>query len=485
MPPTDPIQHVVLLMLENHSFDQMLGCLKAVNPDVNGVDLQNPGKNTDSDGRVYFQKETDEVQTVYDPRHELIDVQQQIADSNGGFVANFSKTYPRSSFEDRQQIMGYYGLGKLPALHALAQDFTVCDQWFSSLPGPTWPNRFFALSGTSNGEIQMPESTLQDLNPSFYFHQNQDTIFDRLNSAGRSWKVYYYDFPNSWLLLHQLEHPENLSRYHHIDKFFAEVSEPAGFPDFVFIEPKYFGQDQNDDHPPHNVIKAEKLVADVYNALRSSPLWDSTLLIVTFDEHGGFYDHVVPPPAIPPDDKQSRYAFNQYGVRVPALLISPWVGRRAEHTLFDHTSVLRYLSDKWGLAPLGQRTASANSIAAGITESTARTDTVPFIRVPYASLIAPSPELEKEDVSDHQEAIRGFSRLLERATDDPAYTHPYPAPGAWAKIKNSLGKKFIGLGNSLTADYQTIQDSRVRRLTGLVKDLAKSGRKLNLPNQHT
>src|SRR5262249_34459777 len=163
-------------------------------------------------------------------------------------------------------------------------------------------------------------------------------------------------------------------------------------------------------------------------------LWNSSLLVVNFDEHGGFYDHVVPPfGAVPPDNKTSKYAFNQFGVRVPALLISPWVKSRVTHTAFDHTSLLKYLIEEWGLGPLGNRTAAANSIAGEITETAARTDTVPFIRVPFTNLIAPRPELEKEDVSDHQKALQGFSRALEIRTGDPRFKEAHATPGGFLK----------------------------------------------------
>src|SRR5437016_242226 len=198
MPPESPIRHVVLLMLENHSFDQMLGCLQAFNTEVDGVDPAHPHVNKDKDGNSFQQKEAVELQTKIDPRHDLGSVATQLKDGNSGFVLNFSQVYPDSAAEDRQEIMGYYGLGTLPALHALARNFTICDRWFSSMPGPTWPNRFFALSGTSSGRVDMPETTQQQWNPLRYIHQLQRTIFEILNENGRRWKVYYYDFPNSF-----------------------------------------------------------------------------------------------------------------------------------------------------------------------------------------------------------------------------------------------------------------------------------------------
>jgi phospholipase C len=232
-----------------------------------------------------------------DPKHDTANVLAQLDGNNGGFVKDYASSYPHEATpEKRGQVMGYFARGILPALHPLAEQFVVCDHWFSSLPGPTLPNRFFALSGTSMGRVRMPEGTK---NLDMLWDQTQDTIFDRLRDAGRSWKVYFYDFPVSLLLRNQ-RHPENLGRYHKINRFYEDTR--AEFPDFVLIEPKYFGVDQNDDHPPHNVMKAQKLVADVYTAIRSNAqLWESTLLVVVYDEHGGFYDHVSPPSAIPPD----------------------------------------------------------------------------------------------------------------------------------------------------------------------------------------
>ena len=410
--PNDPIRHIVLLVMENRSFDHMLGGLAAAIPGLDGVNAQNPALNYDAGGRPYRQAPTTTRQFAYDPKHEHSDVVLQLQNQNSGFVLDFEKAYPQSTEQDRQEIMNYFQAGFLPALHPLAGDFTVCDRWYCSVPGPTWPNRFFALSGTSMGQIVMPEG-LSVQNLGMYFQQTQETIFDRLNQAGRKWKVYYNDFPASWLLLRQLL-PENVVHYHHIDDFFAQVRDTQGFPEFVLLEPKYFGEDENNDHPPHNVMKGEKFIADVYNALRSNPdLWNECLLMVFFDEHGGFYDHVAPPGAVAPDDHQEEYAFDQLGVRVPALLISPWVSRRVEHTQFDHTSLLKYLTEKWNLGPLGRRTAAATSIGAALLESAPRTDTVPFLRVPYTTLIPEHPEWERIDGSTLQQSLAAFASQLQ------------------------------------------------------------------------
>jgi phospholipase C len=151
---SDPIRHVVHLILENRSFDQMLGALTAVHAELDGVDPAAPAKNADPSGRTYVQEPTKIRQMLkWDPRHEVPNVAVQLENDNSGFVKNFSEQYPDSTTEARQLIMSYYPLDFLPALHALGRQFTVCDRWFASVPGPTWPNRFFALSGTSSGTV--------------------------------------------------------------------------------------------------------------------------------------------------------------------------------------------------------------------------------------------------------------------------------------------------------------------------------------------
>jgi phospholipase C len=466
-----PIKHVVLLMLENHSFDQMLGCLQSEYPELDGVDVNSnePRFNLDLSGTEVFQIPIDVQQFPLDPKHESRFALDQIANGNSGFVTDFQKNVSGNTATDRQNIMGYYLLGRLPALHELATNFTVCDHWFSSLPGPTWPNRFFALTGTSSGRVLMPEGPL---NPRLneYFVQDQFTLFDRLTKAGKSWKIYYYDFPSS-LLLNRQRLPENLQGYSRIDNFFEEARNEQQFPAFAFIEPKYFGADQNDDHPPHNVFKAEKLIADVYNAIRSNPeLWESTLLAVVYDEHGGFYDHVVPPGAIPPDEHREEWTFDRLGVRVPAILVSPFVGRRVEQTVFDHTSFLKYLTKLWTLGSLGDRTASdkTNSIEVAINQTEPRKDTISFIRVPYTNLMPERPDLEKDDSSNHHDALHAFATYLAENEDiATAEALKLAAKGAGiiSETKATVGKWLLRFGNYLTEDREKRNKEMVRLTT--------------------
>lgn len=434
--PADPIRHVVVLILENHSFDQMLGCFKQVYPAMEGVDPANLRQNQDRDGR-YTQAPTTERIMFLDPDHEVAAVARQLENHNGGFVSNYSEAHPDSSAESRGFIMGYYPLDFLPALHGLARDFTICDHWFSSLPGPTWPNRFFALTGTANGRVNMPGDTTHRADLAGYFQQTQPTVFDRLNEREVHWKVYFHDIPQTTVLAQQ-RLPHNAARYFYIDGFFTDARGPEKeFPEFCLIEPDYMGVDQNDDHPPHDIMRAEKLIADVYNAIRENdPLWKSTLLVVFYDEHGGFYDHVEPPAAIPPDDHREEYAFDRLGVRVPALLISPWVDRCVDPTQFDHTSLLRYLTDKWALGPLGRRTAAAttNSIGVALRRTAPREDTVSKIVLNEDQLKPPDPAAEEEAfgyASTHQTALQKLADYLKAEAFENA-------PKGWATLARIL-----------------------------------------------
>ncbi|MDB5358593.1 MAG: Phospholipase [Phycisphaerales bacterium] len=422
--PTDPIQHVVVLILENHSFDQMLGCLKEVYPDLDGIDPAKPGQNTDASGKAFRQTPTRERQMSLDPHHEVLHVATQLQDRNGGFIKDFENACPHETEDDKKKIeeqkpfiMGYYPLDFLPALHALGREFTVCDRWFSSLPGPTWPNRFFALTGTSNGRVDMPGDGKHTVDLKGWFEQTQPTIFDRLSEKAIHWKVYFHDIPQTSVLLRQ-RLPENAARYFYIDRFFHDARGLAeDFPEFCLIEPDYMGADENDDHPPHDIMKAQKLLADVYNAVRANEeLWRSTLLVVFYDEHGGFYDHVVPPEAVPPDDKQVDYNFKQLGIRVPAFLVSPWAKKGVCHTQFDHTSVLKYLIEKWSLGPLGQRAAAANSIASALQFAGApRGDTVRRIELTSEQLSPPNPDTEEQAaalVTAHHLSLESIARYI-------------------------------------------------------------------------
>lgn len=410
----DPIEHVIVLMLENRSFDQMLGSL-ATEMRLDGVlpEGQPPRSNKDQTRKVYKQLGGASRIIRFDPRHEIEHVAAQLRDGNSGFVDDFTRAYPASSRDDRAEIMKYFD--KLPALHELARNFVVCDKWFSSVPGPTWPNRFFVHSGTSLGRVSMPNGIL-DANLHWY---DQTTVYDRLNERNKSWTIYYGDIPQSLMLVNQLE-PHNARNYKKMINFYRDVARhpDTAFPAYCFIEPAYYAPGANDDHPTHNVAAGDKLIAEVYNTIRGNEeLWNKCLFVVLFDEHGGFYDHVTPPPAIPPDHCREEYDFTQLGVRVPAILVSPYVDKGKVHpTEFDHTNLLKYLTDKWTLGPLGARTLEANTFA-DVIKGNARHDcpeTLPLLFNSAAPDMAPTG---RPALSSHQSALFAMTQLLESMSE--------------------------------------------------------------------
>jgi len=420
MPADDPIEHVIVLTLENRSFDHMLGCLQQVKA-LEGIPTSGPARTNEYAGKSYAQQpygSGDGRFVVDDPMHEHPHVMVQLekdaaGKDNSGFVKDSAQSYPQLTDLGHGEVMKYHPLDSLPALHTLARQFTVCDHWFSSLPGPTWPNRLFLMSGTSLGRVKMEEG-IMDLNLHWY---DQPSIFDRLNERNKSWRVYSGDVPLTLLLVHQWE-PENAARQRPMIEFFKDVARhpEKNFPDFAWIEPAYLQPGANDDHPPHDVLESEVLIASVYNALRANDeLWKSTLLVVVFDEHGGFYDHVPPPATVPPDHHQEEYTFDRLGVRVPVILVSPWVADTILPDAFDHTSLLKYLKDKWNLGPLGQRTDQAKTFAWAML-SQARTDTPTVVPFPQATSPVQSPAVKQ--LTNHQSAIVALSHALESMSED-------------------------------------------------------------------
>lgn len=412
----DPIEHVIVLMLENRSFDHMLGIFQQLYPDLDGISPGGPTR-TDKDsktGKAYQQLPNTERQLNPSPLHEHRDVMLQISRNMSGFIDDYS-TVPGSKEADYPAVMGYYPMDFLPVLHTLAKNFTICDRWFCSLPGPTWPNRFFAHSATCNGHVSMPDGFYHPDIPAF--HQPQDTIYNRLQDNGISWGIFHNGLSQALLLEKLWDHPLH---FHPIERFYEMCQNPdrPGYPmpQYCFLEPAFRGAAEDDQHPPADVMNGELLIARVYNAVRSSDIWNKCLLVVTYDEHGGFYDHVEPPAAVAPDRLTEEFSFTQFGPRVPALLVSPRAPKRVVHDVFDHTSILRYVSDKWDLPPLTARDAAANSIGAVLDfNGPLRADTPTSVQ---ASIPSPVPVANDTiSVTNHEQGLLSFARYLDAAMD--------------------------------------------------------------------
>jgi phospholipase C len=411
------VEHIVVLMLENRSFDHMLGYLYH---DTNNVTptgqpfegLTGTESNPGTDGKpVPVFPITPSTPNAYfmpgaDPGEGYMATNSQLFGSNNapsgqpaapmqGFVTNFAYTLGWEGREgwsivggtQPQDIMGCFTPEALPVLSALARGYAVCDHWFGSAPTETLPNRAFALAGTSQGH--MDDKTKTFTSPS---------IFGSLTGAGLSWMVYGYD-------------AEPLTKHNFPDissapaanfgKFadFRQAAAAGSLANFVFLEPSW-SSTGNSQHPNYDVALGEQLIHDVYTALRQSPEWNSTLLIITYDEHGGLYDHVPPPwGATAPDNSAGEFGFDftRFGPRVPTVLVSPLIPAGtvfrvpAGATPLDHTSILKTIETRWNLAPLTARDKAAEHVGAALTLTTPRTDdALAGVIVPVAGAVSPA-----------------------------------------------------------------------------------------------
>jgi phospholipase C len=355
------VDHVVVVMLENRSFDHMLGYLSLTGdrPDIDGL---RPGLANQYQGRSYPAHHLAATALDLDPDHSSGAIDQQVAGGNmSGFVASAAATLAARGVSDGDPgcVMGYYDGTDVPVYGHLAEEFAVCDRWFSSVAGATLPNRLYALCGAAAGSrddrpLHVPPLYHQ---PSFVRHLDAHDI---------SWRWYSFD-PGTLRLAdvhYRLGHHDRFGYFSKTGlpwKTIFDITCNPKIPSFLedaaagtlrqvsWIDPAFtnfnpLGLPVNDDHPPADVKDGQDLVLAIYDALASSPQWERSLLVIVYDENGGFYDHVPPPPAA--DDKPEM--FGRYGVRVPAIIVSPWIEpRTASHTPFDHTSIIKTILSRF------------------------------------------------------------------------------------------------------------------------------------------
>jgi phospholipase C len=462
-PERPRIDRVFVLMLENRSFDHMLGFSALTGVDVHGASTSaddadpalhfniNPLDNqalavTATPPADFALKDVDE-----DPGHAFKDALESLCGpgvttydptvgypsiDNSGFVAN----YVAHGCAVPERAMRCFDPEQLPVINALAREFAVCDSWFSSLPGPTWPNRFFAMAASSGGldDSPSPADTVASVSVGGYRFYN-GTIFDRLDDKCIPWSVVEGDeFPVAFAMA-GMNYNALQGRFCDFDDFVSEVADPSYEPKYVFIEPQY-GESTwgftgpgdytcgNSMHPLDDEVSGEQLLKETYEAIRNSPHWESSVLIVTFDEHGGFYDHVPPPAATPPGDVQvddygkHGFLFDRLGVRVPALVISPWVRRGViDHTTYDHTSILATAERLYGMAALTGRDRDANDLLHLISLEVPRTDAPTTLPSPARNPdpIGCSDEPASEDELLRRRADLRLGRTVERRQEEP------------------------------------------------------------------
>ena len=408
------IQHIFVLMLENRSFDHMLGFSGITGTDAStGVNTKINGlsgiESNIFNGQTFAVSQGAPDRMPADPGHEFSNVLLQLCGEgasypsggpypaiiNSGYVASYVRSGGGSG---PGVVMNCYSPRQLPVLHALAAEFVVCDNWHASMPGPTLPNRMFVHAASSSGLDHSPgiaEIAKWEALAGFAFKNG--TIFDALQKKGITRRLYAGDaFP----MVSALK-GIRLGDIRNYSQFASDLKQPAYPFSYVFIEPSYdVANDYKNgtsQHPLADVNRGEALIRATYEAIRGSAFWESSLLIITSDEHGGFYDHTIPPDAVAPGDtspdsshNKTGFTFEKYGPRVPALVISPLIPRNLiDHRLYDHASVPATLEALFGLNPLTNRDAAANSLTSLITLAAPRTDAPATLPTVASTEVAP------------------------------------------------------------------------------------------------
>ena len=460
------IENIVVVMLENRSFDQMLGTLYPNSSTFEGLKLDGSMYNT-FNGTKYYVTNTSSgdpfTTPTPDPGESFADMNLQIfntTDPAPGAIANMagfvndwmatSQQYPGIPITKQcfgvpswpplprpnaspGDIMFYFTASQLPVTSLLAKSFGVSDAWFGSCPTQTYPNRFFVNCATSGGYVNDV-----DYPCNLEMWPDIPSIFELLDGNGGynagNWKVYFHDFAiatlNKYVLMSASSSQHMVCNFDTTDygqdsklPTFADDVKNQTLPKYSFIEPRYdvgdYNLQPNDNHPPYNVLNGELLVGTIYALLRSSTYyWPRTLLIITYDEHGGCFDHVIPPAATAPGGtvlrNPSTFGFNRFGPRVPAILVSPYIpagsvirpagfsyvqgnGTSTTNgvTPFDHTSVIRTIVECFnissGAANLTQRDANAPSLADALSLGTANMNNGPgTFALPNVETAAPA-----------------------------------------------------------------------------------------------
>jgi phospholipase C len=420
------VDHIFVLMLENRSFDHMLGFSGLTGADsVTGA----PTRANDLTGLGYTNPDPNDPmhpaeaqvpaafaipRKVGDPGHEFRNVLTQLAGpkakypTNGGYPKpdnlGFVEDYTADGSSAPRSIMNCYAPRQLPVLNQLAGEFAVCDAWFCSVPGPTFPNRFFAHAASSGGLDDSPSGLEIGWNTLFDgFRFNNGTIFDLLDEACIDWEVVEGDeFPATFALAGMTFNATVRDRFTDFPDFVARLGAGGSAPAYVFIEPHYgnilpgTSEDYTcgtSQHPLDDVTSGERLIKETYEAIRNSKLWDSSVLIITWDDHGGFCDHVLPGAAVPPGDGVSEaenvhhgFRFDQLGPRVPAIVVSPLIPRNTiDHTPYDHASIPATVERNFGLPSLTDRDQAAKDVLHLLSLDTPRSDTPAVLDPPADS----------------------------------------------------------------------------------------------------
>ena len=427
--PVDNIKTIIIVMMENRSFDHVLGYLSLDGKDVNGLSADPTWLENFTNlygGKTYpIHALSPSTQLIPDPPHDRTPISTQIktpcanggCPELGGFVASYATRNPPPA--DLSMVMGYYTAGALPVYDFFAKNFTICDSWFAPLPTGTQANRLMAMAG---------ESAISD-NVSGFLPE-QSLVYDWLTAHGASWCVYqsggffpFFSLMPKWLpeIVTSLALPldGNGGRFRRYSRFKEDWTNSSNLPQVIFIEPEYTDGPHrvpNDDHSPTGVAPGQAFLADIYQTISASKRWDETLMIVTYDEHGGFFDHVSP---LEISTDVAGYQFQTTGLRVPAFLVSPYVAPGGVFSGYlDHTSILQLLADKFNAggtysAPVSART-QLSKLSSALSE-TRTPGSAPKLNVPIASkLLAPAPVAPPTGFSACAQAFRSVALKVQQ-----------------------------------------------------------------------
>jgi phospholipase C len=357
----NPIQHIVVIMQENHSFDNYFGALNTpafYGSEVDGVSSSHSNRNHDGSITPQFK---DRDLCTDDPKHDWNSAHM---DWNQGAMDGFVTVNDYSDQGGRRhlggRVMGYYDSSDIPFYYALANDFAIADKYFSSVQGPTFPNRFYLYAATSFGHIT---NDMPGTDHSF----SQKTIFDLLDEYGVSWK--YYSDGEGYLKLFQPLYLRDYGKLQSLASYRADLEHDT-LPQVVFLETNFNDQGE-DEHPGADVQMGQSWVSEQILPFLNSKAWKSSVAFLTYDENGGFYDHVSSPAACAPDDiapmlgqHDVRAEFTHLGFRVPFTAISPFAKHHyVSHHVYDHSSILKFIETKFNLPALTRRDANADGLA--------------------------------------------------------------------------------------------------------------------------
>ena len=471
----DHIETIVILMMENRSFDHLLGALSL--PEYGGrADIDGLTGRVDGDGFIKNPMYRNYDSTAYSPYYPYIrredgDMPVDLPHSRKAtleqfgyskahgdylmnrFAASFHDKFP-GDVTKRNPAMAIYDPSALTTTRFLAEQFTVCNRWFASLPANTHPNRFMAMCGYSHVDKNSFSWPLHG--PNYGLYPDHRFFFDWLDDIGVSWRVYHQGMSFVTLTRPSVLVHDNFRRLATSAPGYATSMErdfdnEDDLPQVIFVEPGYlddpFERNPNDNHPILAMGPGEDFVASIYRAVTRNPdRWEKTVMVVYYDEHGGFFDHVPPLELATASPRGNRYdPFEVSGARVPAFIVSPWADRGACQSHFDHTSILRFLAEKFTpgqaysdivRARHEQPAARLESISSALTRCTPRTE-IPVMRQsrgPLAEMPAREPENEAEIAY-----ARLYEFLAEKYPDELMKRYPERADDLRAHTSKAPG----------------------------------------------